>query len=801
MANRIWLSMIICLLISEALTSQSVFGQLETPLAPAAAIDGEDASVLKMLFERWDKQPKIAKLSGQVFDGKGAPAARAKFVAIFFDPGVRAAGMTYAEGKFAFSSPSPLGRGIYFESEDGKSAVIMQEIRLAGEKAREIEARLAPMEELTFDVKSAKGGKVTGANCGLLIDTMIVARGRADDQGKVTLQVPKLLPPMDRSAETRMKALYGFGEEEGLGFGVFLDGEGERETPSELVLNEARPVKVQVRDRQGKGLAGLPVMVYAMRIATTRSRSMGAGGATSIAISYQHVPMFDETRGFAKSDANGDAVLSWFAPPKLPSAPGAFFAENRSDPTLVGAIHPEWGVGQNAFENKSPPKEIVCTIYSPTRIYGRVLLPGGEPAAGIQLATIEPGHMGATRSVTTNAKGKYEFVTPLIEGDIKVVDKKWVASAIAIGPIARSTAEKQIDVQLREGRVVRFRVTSGPEYAIAANFDFGVISKGKAIWLKTDAHGRAEAALEQGLYRVEAHHPTESVYKMDDGSDQFLINDQADIEIPVHMHTKPLRKIKVSVFHSDGTTAYEKAKVQLINLAPENNPVATRPEFSAEGIEGNDGLPSAAFTDVGGNTEIQGLVAAPLGLLVTGSDGERTVTSVDVLINECRVVLKPGITIKGRLLNERSGEPIGEVEIIAKFNLQQLAKQLGVAPNSITGNRGVDSVVFKGSTDAMGNFDISDVPPDAPLSLSFQRGFSGPASGRGGFGGGRPALPLGAVPGGPPGMFSGMTGFSGRSIKDFQSAKEGTQDLGELKVTPPPMRAAPRAAPLDPNRR
>lgn len=827
--------------------------QEPTVLTPVAAIEGEDPEILKSHYERWNKLSKVTEVSGVVVNESNMPTPGAKMI-VNVDYGVRLEGKADDQGRFRFALPEAYLNPIYAEALEGAMAGVSATTREQGTGKIEAKVTLFPTREVSFTVRNATGAPAAGANCGAFVGRSIISRGRADEKGVVTLRIPEFPLPegmaaMARPDPSRLLMAYGFSDEHGLGVLEMQRQADGPEYPSELSLNEARPLKVKVVDRDGKPLAGLPVVMAGYYV-TVLHRLIGGfgggpgggGGGGVGGLSNIQAPIYGDARGFVKSNAAGEAEFKWFAPYKMPEEGLRMFGNRTTSPVAFAAIHPEWPFAMAQLESdlKSPAATVI--VYSPAKIRGKVTLPSGEPGAGIQIRPRQSRNARADiQEIVTNERGEFEIVATTETADFYVQDAKWVADPISLRELAQKSAEGEIAVKLREGKRVSFSVTGGAEYlpqagrqiVISSNSGSQAPGGGMERMLMTDAEGRAEATLDRGLYSISAAAPDETSAN---SMTTLLVKNQPKIEVALHVSAATSRMVTLTVKKPDGKAPAVGAKVEVINAAYFNRLAASERAATLErmalergggpgGFGGPGGVGGPAFgggragragdergapggwgvgggpggfgpgeggpssrpgtltptvADEKGSAAIKAPIASEAWFLVTGGENEVALARVDVLSDSLDVVLKATVKLKGRLVDQETGEPIVGATVSAAFQAAQ-ARTAAAA----TGRGGLampvgNHLTPNAVTNAKGEFELANLIADVQYQLY-----------------------LDGVAAMPPGVedaerFGGFGGSRRSRIANFTAPKEGTNDLGEIKARQPAPPPRPRI-PNDPN--
>jgi hypothetical protein len=110
--------------------------------------------------------------------------------------------------------------------------------------------------------------------------------------------------------------------------------------------------------------------------------------------------------------------------------------------------------------------ELLALVFKKVKITGQVLLPSGQPAAGIQVR-VGGFHFsgGAVTSVHTNSQGAYEIFVPSEQYYMLCIDDdRWAAQPHKGLIIREGAPDQHVDFKLIPGTLIKGTVTQGPSH-------------------------------------------------------------------------------------------------------------------------------------------------------------------------------------------------------------------------------------------------------------------------------------------------------------------------------------------------
>jgi hypothetical protein len=790
-------------------------------LSLSALIEGEDPELQKSLYDQWSKRPKLTKVSGQVVNQEGVLTPRARII-VSLDFGLRLEGNANDQGKFEFEIPDKNIFPIYAEALDGALCGISDPDARGGDGNLSRTITLYPAQELRFVVRDADGLPIADANCGAFISMTILARGRTDKSGTAMLRVPNF--PKAAGSDRRITnsasvlATYAFSNDHGLSIAsASQTAEGGYEIPTELTLAAKKPLKIKVVDREEKPIANIPVCLrsYLVMLQTAQPGETTGGFRGMISYSRNPAPIYGDLRAFVKTNVKGEAEIRWFTAPKPPEMPTGIggASPRRASPSIVAAVLPDGRSVSESFESDATAPEVLLKVYGPSTIRGIVKLPDGQPAKRVKIASRAASPQSAKpQQAITDDQGHFEVIANIDDFDLFVQDPKWVADRIQTQQLVRKAAINDIEIKLREGKPVHFKVTGGPEFLPLANHLISITGgpealSGFGLSVTTDAEGRAHATLDRGLYNISAD--TTGAPPLRVSPIALLVKDQKQIDVAIHVDRQTPRNIEVSVKNAESTSPMEGAAIQVLNdgagaqtfggmtfdeelvrresALRSGRGFPSDPESSRTGRAANATARGSSAQPILTNAKGVATVSAPLAastwLLVSHPSGDKALAQVGVLADAVEVVLKKPVSITGRLVNETTGEPIAGAVLQATLDPTKFRDPVLVPVRSSSAAI-LRSHAISATTDEEGKFELKSLIADAPYQIGVPRSP-----------GGRSALREGV-----PDLAAAS--FATASISRIHSAtspQEGVADVGDLKTAPPPPPPRPRI-PNDPNR-
>ncbi len=310
---------------------------------------------------------------------------------------------------------------------------------------------LKPSHEILVRASDSRGAPVAGAAVELAGNYTAYADATTGPDGTARLQVP-----------ADLKVNWVFALKPGLGFDYAefgaIDDQGRAgagvpapELPASvsLTLAGARTVRVKAVDRDGKPLAGVAFAPWLLRKDGRRSDVN-----------------VDTRIKNATTDRDGVATFDW-----LPLSKNAITFWPESDGYARRRVDVKEGVGAT----------ITATLLKTETIRGRVILPDGQPAAGILVRAFGSGQGmdNGQAQAQTNEDGLYEMsVSPRELYVVYVDNKAWAAPSHLDVVVREGKPVAGVDFKLSRGTVVRGTVVVGPANKPVANQFIGLDESG-----------------------------------------------------------------------------------------------------------------------------------------------------------------------------------------------------------------------------------------------------------------------------------------------------------------------------------
>jgi hypothetical protein len=298
-----------------------------------------------------------------------------------------------------------------------------------------LELVLKPAHEVKVKVVDSNGDAVAGAKIVALggAASFPIATAVSGDSGAVTLRVPDDAVGFVAAVKSGM----------GLDYFTPQTVAGARQfkpLPDEITLTlggASRRLRVRAVDSSKEPVASVRIGI----------RSLRKPGQPIDLLLAAYEPLY------ALTDASGVATFDWLPQDFVGVVPIDCLSTDR---VLLDPVQ--------LTDNLTV--ELLALVFKKAKITGQVLLPNGQPAAGIQIRACGFHFSGGgVWSVHTNTQGIYELSVPSEQDYMLVVDDDRWAAAPRTGLIIREGApEQHVDFKLIPGTLIKGTVTQGPSH-------------------------------------------------------------------------------------------------------------------------------------------------------------------------------------------------------------------------------------------------------------------------------------------------------------------------------------------------
>lgn len=348
---------------------------------------------------------------------------------------------TDGEGRYSFEIPTKPrdqrpGLVLIAESKGGELGYYRTPFQ-AEELAAECQIPLRPATQLSVRVVDAQGEPISGARVAAQSGFRLIADELTEADGEVDLRLP---------ADATLQSVFAVKPGAGFDYGVASTFQSPEWRPEWLKegevtfrLDGAREYQVRVLGPEGEPLTETPINLWLL----TKPGEQDSFNSSGLA-----EPFTVETD--SSGVARFDFVPSW--------------QQNQ----LTLWCHDDRFVRRRITIDPSDPsaKETQITLTPTIPVRGRVLLPDGQPAEGIEVAGRGAGYEmdnfhGSTK---TDAEGRFELQAYPHELLMLVVnDQEWAAAAID-GLITKPNQPiESLEFKLQQATRVFGRVTVGPD--------------------------------------------------------------------------------------------------------------------------------------------------------------------------------------------------------------------------------------------------------------------------------------------------------------------------------------------------
>jgi beta-lactamase regulating signal transducer with metallopeptidase domain len=468
--------------------------------AASVRLGGEPATQDKTARERPAaepvKDPSRARIEGVVVDEAGKPVAGATVGVVKVGRGSEPTARTAADGSFrlVFDAPSVRHETVLATADGGarQGIVRFEDTVLPG--VAKVRLVLKPSRPLAVRVTDARKAPVAGAAVGVLDHESagVLATAETGADGLASLRLPR---------DAKIYQVVALKPGAGLDYyenyrsfpGTVL---GELPAQISLTLDGARALSVRAEDSAGKALPGIDFIPWSVH---KKGRISYVNLAGAGALKYASL----------RTDREGSASFTWI--PHDLKGGVTFLARDRKY-HLPEAPH---------FDLAQPDRPLLARLLRNVPLSGKVLLPGGKPAAGILLQIEGRGNTGHYfRDLTrTGADGSYRLeVYPGQSYLIAVTDERWAAPSRRGLLVREGQPQKDLDIRLGKGTLIRGRVTLGRDRKPAEGQTVTLIEQGSPIaqevggvwaqredlvrWALTDKDGRYRVRVGPGTYKL-----------------------------------------------------------------------------------------------------------------------------------------------------------------------------------------------------------------------------------------------------------------------------------------------------------
>jgi len=496
--------------------------------------------------------PDSLSITGRVVNEQGQPVSRAEV--LLLEPArARATVTTQPDGTFSFALHDARGnsRQVWVKNADctQQGFLSIDDVKSAGTVDQPLTITLKPAREVKVTVVDAAGTPIKDAQVAVLTSSMnaLLATNTGPD-GTLTLKLP---------TDATIGQIVAF--KSGAGFDYYTTQTSARvwkfgSLPDivKLALTGVRTVRIKAVDSANHPVTRVPILPWYVALdGKTGDVNLAGCELTNV-----------------DTDASGTATFDWLPSKFLRGIPFLAHSDGYSS-VEVPNVKPD-----------DQQTDITMPVLRKAKLSGHVVLPNGQPAAGIQVLASGAGvaqHNGNGRALT-DSDGAYEMIVNSEEAYVvAVADDHWAAPS-HIGVVVREDQDVgNIDFTLAEGTILKGTVTVGSDNRSAANQYIGLTTRAGEIpaelkkpgdrgyhevrhssGTQTDAGGNYQLCVGPGTYQLSGPMYTEPV--------TIVVEHEREIVHDFHMPRAELGPITGKVIDADGKPV-PSAKIQGIYLA------------------------------------------------------------------------------------------------------------------------------------------------------------------------------------------------------------------------------------------
>jgi beta-lactamase regulating signal transducer with metallopeptidase domain len=558
-----------------------------------------------------------------------------------------------AQGRFQFHVDSQwLGRIVLARTADGVRQAyyrFAQELDSPRTAPPPIQLTMCKARAIEVLVIDGAGRSVSDAVVGAVVSYEGIDTGRSDRRGNCVLRIP---------AEARLQNVYAFKSGLGLDYAAFppkdmasTDNDESHKSAASpspvLTLSGAKTARIKLVDPEGRPLAGMVIYPWYFE---KQDRSHREDWKT---LNIAGVAAFH-----ARTDADGVAVFDWL--PTWNTTRITFW--HREDQARY------WARERIIFDPKSGKEDVTVKLVRTVPIGGRVRFADGRPAEGIQVDAFWAGYQGFDGfrgSVRTDADGRFELHSyPDQLCMVAVTDSRWAAAARTGIVVRPDTPVDGVDFQLRPATEIRGQVTIGPDKKPLAGQQVTLLQSGPdnltlkaderlpnpagsnrhiqadiVRWTSTDKQGRYAFHVGPGNYVIRGPENV-AVQKFSVGGDKPLT---FDFHAP-----RPARGVLAGRVVLQGNDAQPVADAEIVGMS--------RDSMIHE---------LSATADSRGRFRVERWLDK-MWIHARSKDGRLAgVAEIAEEQQEAIVAVKPTASVKGRLLDAATRQPLAGHDVVA----------------------------------------------------------------------------------------------------------------------------------------
>lgn len=637
-------------------------------------------------------------IQGTVVDEQDQPAADVKVIVAWMYPEQgQVETTTNRQGEFTLRVPFQNEHG-HFLKAVGKSGQRMAQHSWPlvtpdqGPELKNLRLKLQPARRVELHVVDAAEKPIPHALAGVLADYRNWGSGRTDEQGRIVFHLPR---------DLMLQYAYALGDGQGAEYKVITVTHqiaADRidrppvwpETPVQLKLEGARPVKVLVTETDGTPISG--VKVYPWYIQKPNYPDLNLSNFNSLV---------SQT-----TNADGIAVFEWI--PRWQQNQLTFWSSDQRYEHRRAVYDPQTGKGT-----------LTLQLEKLVPISGKVTLPDGTPARGVKVTASGDNFQSddCRKSVFTDDQGRYTILAaPNMIYLLTAGNQKWASvphTGFALWP---GKPIEHLDFQLRPATRLHGRLTVGPQHKPLSGYDFYFYQLGQDLKNTTDIQLPNPRNSRQRVQPSIAHH----VMADADGNFEASVGDGTyvvgNLRWIASQNPDTVQKFEIKGerekelnFH-----ALRLQKGTLTGKVVTGDPPQPVPDVRVVGIYAlnNRAQKRVARTDNAGTFQFNRDLRRTV-LFAQSKDRQRAgIVEVGPDDTTVTIPLRPLGTVSGQLVDEKTKQPLTEVEINYDARVR-LVESEDAWEVSISRQSTI--------TDQAGRFKIEDLVPGQKYRLTISR--------------------------------------------------------------------------------
>ncbi len=525
---------------------------------------------------------------------------------------------------------------------------------------------MKPAREFSVRVLDGEGKPIQGAIAAATGNFFFYDSKKTDAEGRATLLGP---------SDAAVRKVWAFKSGAGCESADFPSADQGVNAEMSLVLRGARTVKIMAVDRNGKPIQGAS---FRPRLSGEQNNNIGFSWCPEACV---------------KTDDKGVAVFDWL--PK--SSERDYFLASEDE---------GWG-GNSVGANDASVTALRITLSKTMKVTGTAKLSDGSPAANAMVQVYGVYESGGYSSDGTRTDANGRYLVNWSSGDYGYVTVNAQQRGAAISnkfEPNKAGGKITVDVEIKSPGSVEGRVTFGPgntPFANRAVMASQYVEKPKKdvlgrivrypptvnVNVPTDADGNYKLQLSQGEYRIRPS------YALETSEETVRIEAQESIRKDFHLPRNDRGTLKGKVIvGDDGSKPASGVEVAIYPQWWQPDQLKYYSDYKK------------AVTDSQGVFSLERTMRRWPIVAVDKASNRVGLTVLDDLQETLTISLRPGSTLKGRLMTGDGKKPVGKSQMLIsiKIDKQEYAQ---------------DYRMFVGEIDEKGQFEIGGLPGGYPLHM------------------------------------------------------------------------------------